>query len=233
MDTIKSQEGWKEIELGIFSVLDNFSGSAYDQKAAMYEKLVSSKLYNKIIWGTSPDDYKEFGKKGIFSENGSLLDVGCGGLIQTAAIYSRTKRPCTLVDSSIEMLKIAKGRLIEQTGKLPDSIQLLQADAFNLPFAENCFDTVCSFGMIHLFDNKQEYVQELLRVLKVGGTFYFSTMITHRWISKLYIQQLRKLNEFGELCSEKEILALFKEEKSRIKSYRKGSMLFIEGEKIR
>src|SRR6478735_8377286 len=141
MDGIKFIDNFKKIDADINSVLENYTGAAYDSKARMYEKLVSKKIYNKIIWGTSPDDYKEFAHQAINSSDGLLLDAGCGGLIQTADIYLKTKRQCVLVDNSSEMLKIARGRLIQQNGKLGDHIRLLQADVFTLPFPDQVFDT--------------------------------------------------------------------------------------------
>jgi ubiquinone/menaquinone biosynthesis C-methylase UbiE len=232
MNEIVFKNKFQEIEPEIYSVLENYAGAAYDRKAMMYEKLVSSKVYNRIIWGTTPDDYKQFSKKAITSCKGILLDAGCGGLIQTSDIYLQTKSQCILVDNSSEMLKIAKKRLINLHEKLPVNLNLLQADVFKLPFVDNTFDTVCGFGMIHIFDKKLEYINELLRVLKKGGQFYFSTMTTKRLISKLYMQQLKKIDEFGELYSVNQTLDLFSNEKVTINSYLKGSMLFIVGQKI-
>lgn len=224
-------EGFKKIDTDIYSVLDKYSGAAYDKKAKMYEKLVSNRTYNKIIWGTSPDDYKRFANKAIASSRGILLDAGCGGLIQTSDIYLKTINRCVLVDNSHEMLKIAKQRLTGSSDRLAEHIKLLQADVFNLPFPNNTFDTVCSFGMIHLFNEKSEFINEVLRTLKNGGSFYFSSMTTKRRVSKLYMNQLRKINEFGELFSEEQTLSLFENKHLSKKAYMKGSMLFIEGRK--
>lgn len=222
---------FQRIDTDIYSVLENYTGASYDRKAKMYEKLVSNKLYNKIIWGTSPGDYKEFAENAINSSTGKLLDVGCGGLIQTAEFYKETKASCYLVDNSSEMLKIAKSRLINPGEELLKNIKLVQADAFDLPFPDKTFDTACSFGMIHLFDKKNDFIDAILSKLKVGGFFYFSSMITKRAISKLYMRQLQKINEFGQLYSEKETLALFENKNLSLNAYVKGSMLFIEGQK--
>ena len=151
-------DSFKKIDSDIYSVLENYTGSAYNKKAMMYEKLVSNRIYNKIIWGASPEDYKEFANKAINTSNGLIPDAGCGGLIQTSDIYLRTKNQCILSDNSSEMLKIAKERLMNPSGKLWENIRLLQEDVFNLPFPDKMLDTVCSFGMIHLFDKKKEFV---------------------------------------------------------------------------
>jgi hypothetical protein len=58
-------------------------------------------------------------------------------------------------------------------------------------------------------------------------------MTTKRAISRIYMSQLRKINEFGELFSEEQTLSLFDDEALSVESYMKGSMLFIEGRKLR
>ena len=70
MDVMNLIDNFRKIDTDIYSALENYTGAAYDSKAVMYEKLVSKKLYNKIIWGTSPEDYKEFAYKAINSSRG-------------------------------------------------------------------------------------------------------------------------------------------------------------------
>lgn len=216
------------IDNNIFSSLHNIQGAAYDNKAKLYEKLVSIKMYNKIIWGTLPKDYTDFAEKVILNLKGNCIDIGCGGLIQTGSIYGNTKQDFILLDHSVEMLKIARQRLIALCGKVPDNINLLQADAFSLPFESESFDNLVSFGMIHCFENKKAFVSETLRVLKSGSSFNFTTMTSDRLISKFYMNLLRKKKEFGEPLSSKQILNLF-EGLKKVDYYMKGSMIFITG----
>ncbi len=216
------------IDDNIFSSLHNIQGSAYDSKARLYEKLVSLKTYNKIIWGTLPKNYIDFAEKAILNAKGKSIDIGCGGLIQTASIYANTEQDFILLDHSIEMLKTARQRLINLCGKLPDNIKLLQADAFQLPFESGFFDSLVSFGMIHCFENKSAFINETLRVLKSDGSFHFTTMTSDRLTGKLYMNLLRKQKEFGEPLSSKQILNLF-EGLKRLDYYMKGNMIFISG----
>lgn len=51
-------------------------------------------------------------------------------------------------------------------------------DAENLPFDDECFDVVYSWGVIHHSPNTRRAAQEILRVLKPGGRF--SVMIYQR-----------------------------------------------------
>lgn len=231
MDLIEKHNSIKEIESDLFSALENTTGAAYDSKAKLYEKLVGSKLYNKLLWGTLPKDYTDFAEKAILNATGISLDIGCGGLIQTSAVYAKSKQNYILLDHSIEMLRIAKSRISNHCGKIPKNINLLQADAFQLPFENASFDNIMSFGMIHCFENKSEFINEALRVLKPNGTFYFTTMTSDRFVSKCYMNILRKQKEFGKPFSSQQILNLFAEKVSHIEHYKKGNMLFISGVK--
>ncbi|WP_160712573.1 class I SAM-dependent methyltransferase [Chitinophaga solisilvae] len=223
---------FKEAAPGILSALENTRGAAYDNKAIFYERLVSTMLFNKLCWNVNRDDFKKFAAMPVLQSAGNVLDIGCGGLAQTADLYSRTTHICTLLDRSLEMLRIAKGRLTARCGAIPSNITLLQANAFQLPFDDSSYDTICSFGTIHLFDNKQDFLHEMLRVLKPGGKFYFYTMTNETIISRLFMELLRLFNEFGVVLSRQQTCALFDSKTLSVQHYMKGSVLFIYGQKL-
>ncbi|WP_123847838.1 class I SAM-dependent methyltransferase [Chitinophaga lutea] len=227
-----SIQALKTVDRDIYSSLENPKGARYDNKAKYYERVVGTRLFNRLFWGTLPSDYTNFARNAIVDTKGSVLDVGCGGLTQTASLYKTTTNECVLADRSVEMLKIARSRLMDNDGSIPSNIRLLQTDAFHLPFPHNTFDTVCSFGTIHLFDNKQEFVDGLLRVLKSGGKFYFLSMTTEKLIARLFMAQLRPFKEFGQLFSAGQTLSLFDSDRLEVKSYMKGSVIFIYGQKL-
>lgn len=224
---------FRQITRGIYTCLENTAGASYDSKAGYYERLVSTHWFNRFFWDTSRNDYQEFAAKAILRTSGTVLDIGCGGLAQTSRLYRATGNDCILLDRSLEMLKIARARLSAGSGQLPVHIQLLQGNAFHLPFPDNTFDTVCSFGTIHLFDNKQEFVDEALRVLKPGGRCYFYSMTSERKISRLFMSSLRLVHEFGEVYSVAQTLSLFQERPLLFNSHVIGSTVFIEGRKTK
>lgn len=224
---------FREISRGIYTCLEQPAGASYDFKAGYYERLVSTCWFNRFFWDTSRQDYQEFASRAILRTTGTVLDIGCGGLAQTAQLYRSTNNDCILLDRSLEMLKIARARLCAGNGLLPANLQLLQGDAFRLPFPDNTFDTVCSFGTIHLFDNKQEFVDKALRVLKPGGRFYFYSMAGETKISHAFMSSLRKIREFGKVYSIDQTLALFNQPLLQVQSYVIGSVVFIAGRKMK
>ncbi|NML38092.1 class I SAM-dependent methyltransferase [Chitinophaga sp. G-6-1-13] len=223
---------FRQITRGIYTCLENTGGASYDFKAGYYERLVSTHWFNRLFWDTSRNDYQEFAAKAILRTAGTVLDIGCGGLAQTAQLYRATSNDCILLDRSLEMLKIARARLSADNGQLPSHIQLLQGNAFQLPFPDNTFDIVCSFGTIHLFDNKREFVDEALRVLKPGGRCYFYSMTNERKISRVFMSSLRLIHEFGEVYSAAQTLSLFHQRPFLLQSHLIGSTIFIEGRKM-
>ncbi|MEC5147161.1 methyltransferase domain-containing protein [Chitinophaga sp. 212800010-3] len=223
---------FREIDQGIYSSLENIRGARYDNKAKYYERLVGTEAFNRIIWNCSRNELIKFAAEAILHSPGTVLDIGCGGLAQTAMLYRTTSNHCTLFDRSFEMLKIARFRLLEGGNTIPPNIRLLQGNAFELPFPDNHFDTICSFGTIHLFDNKQDFVNEILRVLKKGGRFYCYTMTGEQMIGRVFMSLFRLIREFGEVWSEQQNLSLFDSEQLQVRSYRIGSVLFIYGQKI-
>ena len=213
----------------VWTVLPDSFSAPYDGKARLYEWLVQRHWYNRIFWGTSPADYRQFAARAILQGKGNLLDIGCGGLVHTAAIYSKTRRNTFLLDNSTEMLRIGCGRVTR--GKINNSLFFLQANAFDMPFNNNSFDSVVSFGIIHLFDDKETFVSEALRVLKPGGDFHFSALIKERPFSIKYLNALHKRKEIGKPYTAEETLAMFNGKVNAINAVVKGSMLFIRGVK--
>ena len=103
------------------------------------------------------------------------LEVGCGSAT-ISLLLSKKGYQTTMVDFADNALLVAKRRfqLQNTTG------EFVNADAQALPFADNTFDLVMSFGLLEHFENPQKTISEMVRVLKPGGRF-FSDIITKRF----------------------------------------------------
>src|SRR4030095_15065280 len=132
------------IEDHIYSALPEASSRHfYDRRATAYDSVVGTRLYNRIMWGTSPLDYVAFAREAIMSNPSErMLDAGCGSLLFTAQLYIGSNRLIIAFDQSLGMLRRARARLIELSGSVPAHIFLLQADLSTLVFRPKQFRTI-------------------------------------------------------------------------------------------
>lgn len=117
----------------------------------------------------------------------SVLELAAGTGILTRALYSEMPAGSKLIatDLNLPMLDIAKTK-IEEIG----NVTFEQADATDLKYNDASFDlVVCQFGVMFFPDKKRSH-EEVLRVLKPGGTYLFT--LWDSW----------QANPFGELIHE-------------------------------
>ncbi|PZS17635.1 MAG: hypothetical protein DLM54_09385 [Acidimicrobiales bacterium] len=171
----------------------------YDRAAAVYDRLVRSRAYNRLAWSTSPDDYAEFAAAAIASSDGPLLEVAAGSAAATAELHGRARRPTTLVDLSRAMLERA-GRRIQATRDdhqivTAAPIRLVQADLLDLPFPAHGFTTVLGLGFTHLFDDLPAVVGALRRQLAPGGELYLAGLVTQTLRGNGYLRLLHRAGQ--------------------------------------
>jgi hypothetical protein len=93
-EVVAKERSVRLIEKDIYSVLPDTSVlHHYDKRAALYDLIVSMRLYNLIMWGSSPRDYADFARRAVnSSREGKFLDAGCGSLLFTSGVYTETNR---------------------------------------------------------------------------------------------------------------------------------------------
>lgn len=191
----------REVEPGLFSVLPaDTLGQRYDHRARAYDRLIGSRLYNRLFWGSSPANYQTFARQAVGSSaEGWLLDAGCGTLLLTAQAYAEApNRGVVALDKSLGMLRRAKERLVEVGGGVADRVVFLQADLLDLPFRAGSFETVLSMGMLHLFDEMGPLLASLERSLSSEGRLFLASLVESGRIGDHY---LRFLHRTGEVAS--------------------------------
>src|SRR5258708_6146012 len=107
----------------------------------------------------------------ISDKTSAILEIACGTGRVTRHLrnYLTTGMSMIASDLNADMLEVAKNKLNDS------SIVFQVEDVQNMSFSDNSFDLViCQFGMMFLQDKKKG-LNEILRVLKPGGTFIFST----------------------------------------------------------
>jgi len=100
----------------------------------------------------------------------TILDIATGTADFAIAATKLKHTKITGIDISQGMLDVAQ-RKIDKMG-LNKQVQLLKADAENLPFDENSFDAaIVGFG-VRNFESLEKGLKEIFRVIKPGGVFY-------------------------------------------------------------
>ena len=125
-------------------------------------------------------------------KNKKVLEIGCGmgidGLrfVKNGAIYYG-------IDLTDEGIRLAK----ENFNLFGYEGTLQVANAEDLPFKENEFDHIYSWGVIHHSPDTEKIVNEIYRVLKPGGTFcimvYNRTSINY-YIEIMFLRKLFRLS---------------------------------------
>lgn len=109
---------------------------------------------------------------------GSVLDVACGtGYGSSILLRDKKVDYIVSVDIDITLLKY---------GKKVFKLETVEADALNLPFRDNSFDTVVSIETIEHLPSPKWFIKEVARVLRRSGIFILSTP------NKLYSSPLVK-----------------------------------------
>ena len=102
------------------------------------------------------------GTLAVLPENASLLDLGAGtGIMSRYARTCRSDLECIAADPAEGMLRY-----------VPDGIEIVNAKAETLPFAESSFDAVVLGEALHHFDEPHRALAEISRVIKEGGILF-------------------------------------------------------------
>ncbi len=109
-----------------------------------------------------------------------ILEIGCGlgtDLLQ----FGRGGADVTGVDLTPKSIELVKKRFTLAGIQVDARV----ADAENLPFENDTFDVVYSFGVLHHTPNTQKAIDEVRRVLKPGGKIIimlYNRTSMHVWL---------------------------------------------------
>ena len=220
------------VEPNIYSVYSpgDMLGS-YDKfgAATIYDVIACNRFYNWLMWGYSTNDYAKLCQESLTSSSdGWGLDLACGSLAFTAGIYAKcSNRPIVFLDQSLKLLRKGKSRLEKLKGSIPENMFFLHADALQLPFKENIFNTVISLNLLHCIDDVNKALKEIKRVLTDGGNSAITTLVKgNRW-SNRYLDMLAGS---GALISRSfgELLSAFNDMEMQITHKIQGNLAFIK-----
>ncbi|MEJ7706253.1 MAG: class I SAM-dependent methyltransferase [Nocardioidaceae bacterium] len=202
------------------------SGTAYDGRVALYDRLVGNGLYNRFVWGTSPGSYAAFAAAAVADSDGPLLDVGCGSALFTAGAYRGAGRRMVLVDRSLGMLARAADRL---QGHDPERIAFVQADLLDLPFQVGSFSTrwpatgCCTCSRTRLRPSVR-----CARQLAPTGSLYATALVAETAVGGRALALLHRRGEAAAPRRAHELADIARTELGvAIRMHREGSMIFL------
>ena len=103
----------------------------------------------------------------------SFLEPGVGTGVNVCPFVKRGYS-VTGIDVSPEMLE----QFTKKFDKIPQNLQLINADASQFPFTDQSFDVVLTVHMVHGISNRQMFLDEVVRVLKPKGFYLNAQWIT-------------------------------------------------------
>lgn len=214
----------------IYSVLaDEAHRHLYDRRAAVYDFVVGTRLYNFVMWGSSPREYTEFARQAFASARGGpVLDAACGSLLFSARAFLESDGQVIAFDQSLAMLQRARRRLIGLAGRVPDHVLLLQGELSDLPFRPAVFQTVLCMNVLHQYQDATVLIPNLNTLLADGGQMYLTSLVKNdRTVGDRYLDILHAAGEFVRPRSSVELKKLLDSSLSPAVSYcTKGNMAY-------
>jgi ubiquinone/menaquinone biosynthesis C-methylase UbiE len=100
-----------------------------------------------------------------------VLEIGCGGGTGARMISEQFEpERLFLVDLDVEMVSLAASNCTDT--ECADAF-FCAADAADIPFRNTSMDTIFGFGFLHHVPAWKTSMDEIARVLKPGGTYFF------------------------------------------------------------
>ena len=103
----------------------------------------------------------------------SCLDAGCGGGRYTLGLARIGAQKVIGVDAASASIADAKRRCSNLEYK---NCEFMTADVLSLPLADNSYDFVMSYGVLHHTTDPKHGIEECYRVLKPGGKLFIFLM---------------------------------------------------------
>ncbi|MEL6459383.1 MAG: methyltransferase domain-containing protein [Cyanobacteria bacterium J06621_15] len=114
------------------------------------------------------------------TDNMRVLDCGCGFGGTISSLNNRFNN-MQLIGLNIDPRQLARAKEQVQP-RAQNHLEFIEANACELPFADNSFDVVLAVECIFHFPSRERFFQEVSRVLKPAGTFAISDFVPRQII---------------------------------------------------
>ncbi len=97
----------------------------------------------------------------------TVLECGCGSA-EVSAFMARQGYDCTLLDAAPTALRVARRRFEREGLRATYTL----GNVYSLPFPDDTFDILTSFGLLEHFADVDRVIAEMARVIRPGGMFF-------------------------------------------------------------
>lgn len=148
---------WRsEVVMGDFHIMKEKNESVWDKFAPVYSSFVTGTPGNRKAYEAI---YKRIAK---VVRNREVLEIATGPGVIAKRVAAETKSMIA-TDFSEKMIAVA------HRGEVPTNLRFEQADACELPYADNSFDAVIIANALHILPDPEKALSEIRRVLKKDG----------------------------------------------------------------
>lgn len=222
-----------ELEPDIFDLAPTQGSAHYDRMGWLYDAACGTALYNRVVWGTTPDRSREFAERVFASRDaGPHVELGCGSLLFSASVYDRDRgRPVILVDQSLAMLRMARARLSARTGRVPEHVALVRGDARRLPLGRGFASTVLSMHVLHVIDDRAAFLETLASLAaRSASTIGLTSLVRTGSHRDSLLALLYRAGELSRPLRAAELEMLVRQSlPGSVSIERAGSMAFVSG----
>ncbi|MEI9948952.1 MAG: class I SAM-dependent methyltransferase [Pseudomonadota bacterium] len=204
---------------------------AYDAAAWLYDWVVGSWLYHRLVWGMAPAEHGRFAEHALSqTASGSVLDAGSGSLLFTAHAYRAAERQITLFDASSGMLARARQRLGAQAESARFRFQ--RGDLYRLPFRTAEYPVIFHFGVLHCLSAPSQALAELARVTEPGGKLFLICLVLGRPRGDAFLRRLARAGHVAPPRTASAVLEMVENAGFSLTARAtRGSFLFLEAMK--
>lgn len=191
--------------------------------ARAYDRLVSSRVYNRVAWSTDPAEYEAFAAAAVGSADGPLLEIAAGSTAATLPLYVAARRPVTISDASEAMLELSRARAHRLWP--PESltgIEWQQADMWRLP-TDQRYATVLGLGLLHMIEDIPALLTSLRGRCTADGQVWLSGLTVTSRRSEAYLGLLQRM---GEVVAPRTLAEIREELPAEAMTYTRGSMVY-------
>ncbi|TAE55631.1 MAG: class I SAM-dependent methyltransferase [Nostocales cyanobacterium] len=130
-----------------------------------YSQVIAPRLIDTVM---SRPLFSEYRRQILADVTGEVLEIGFGSGVNLS-YYPESLQKLITVDANAGMNALAKKRVKSSHIQVDNRV----INGENLPMADNTFDSVVSTFCLCSIANVSQALQEIYRVLKPGGKFFF------------------------------------------------------------